>query len=72
MKPEKEAAEGEEVPNIIIRSGKGVYKLNGNEYEGDWADDKMHGSGNFKFMGGSVYNVSLFQNYPHQLPACSL
>jgi hypothetical protein len=43
---------------VVVRSGKGVYKMSGNEYEGDWAKDKMHGSGNFRFMGGSVYNVS--------------
>ena len=58
MKPEREAAEGEDVPKVVIRSGRGVYKLDGNEYEGDWVDDMMQGAGNFKFMGGSVYNVS--------------
>jgi hypothetical protein len=58
QKPEREpASEEEEVPKVVIRSGKGVYKWEGNEYEGDWKDDKMHGAGNFKFMGGSVYNV---------------
>jgi len=60
MKPEREPAEGEEdVPKIVIRSGKGVYKLDGNEFEGDWVDDQMQGRGTFKFMGGSVYNVRL-------------
>ena len=58
MKPEREAEGDEEVPKVVIRSGKGVYKMDGNEYEGDWANDNMQGSGNFKFMGGSVYNVS--------------
>jgi hypothetical protein len=68
MKPEREAPEGEEVPNVLKRSGRGVYKLNGNEYEGDWEDDKMHGNGNFKFMGGSVYNVSLRPALPSGIP----
>ena len=68
MKPEREAPEGEEVPNVLKRSGRGVYKLNGNEYEGDWEDDKMHGNGNFKFMGGSVYNVSQRSALPTGIP----
>lgn len=57
QKPERDAEGDEEVPKVMMRSGKGVYKWEGNEYEGDWKDDKMHGAGNFKFMGGSVYNV---------------
>ena len=58
MKPEREVEGDEEVPKVVVRSGKGVYKLSGNEYEGDWAKDKMHWAGNFRFMGGSVYTVS--------------
>lgn len=64
-----EPPEGEdpdpEAPKVVIRSGKGVYKLDGNEYEGDWVDDKMHGQGNFRFMGGSVYNGNFDDNKFH-------
>ena len=28
-----------------IRHGLGIYKHDGNEYEGEFADDKMHGHG---------------------------
>ena len=33
MKAETEAAEGEDVPKVMVRSGTGVYKLDDNEYE---------------------------------------
>lgn len=57
MKAETEAAEGEDVPKVMVRSGTGVYKLDDNEYEGAWKDDKMHGKGQLKFMKGSLYWV---------------
>jgi hypothetical protein len=55
LKPEKEgdlsgtpsssAPEPEEVKTIQFRQGQGVYKLDGNVYEGEWVLDKMHGHG---------------------------
>ena len=55
MKPEKEdalsstptppPAEGEEVQKLPFRQGQGIYKLDGNIYEGEWVADKMHGCG---------------------------
>ena len=71
QKPERETEGDEEVPKVIIRSGKGVYKWEGNEYEGDWKDDKMHGAGNFKFMGGCVYNVSDSLKSPTTQSSCN-
>uniref|UniRef100_A0A6U4VGE9 MORN repeat-containing protein 5 n=2 Tax=Hemiselmis andersenii TaxID=464988 RepID=A0A6U4VGE9_HEMAN len=49
-------AEGEEVPKKKMRHGVGVYKHDGNEYEGEFVKDKMQGKGLFKFMGGDVYD----------------
>ena len=57
MKAEAEVPEGEEAPKVMIRSGTGVYKLDDNEYEGAWQDDRMHGKGQLKFMKGSLYWV---------------
>ena len=40
--------EGEDldtIEKVIRRQGVGVYKLNGNVYEGEWDQDKMHGHG---------------------------
>ena len=47
-KPVKEPEEGEDldtIEKVIQRQGVGVYKLNGNVYEGEWDQDKMHGHG---------------------------
>mmetsp|Transcript_43086 Transcript_43086/g.105349 ORF Transcript_43086/g.105349 Transcript_43086/m.105349 type:complete len:161 (+) Transcript_43086:67-549(+) len=49
-------AEGQEKPPVPVRHGIGVYKLDGNEYEGEWVQDKMHGHGLFKFMSGDTYD----------------
>jgi hypothetical protein len=60
MKPEKEddpqnpPAEGEEVKKLPYRQGQGVYKLGGNEYEGEWVADKMHGHGECEQFIGLV------------------
>ncbi len=32
---------------IQFRQGQGIYKLDGNIYEGEWVLDKMHGHGKF-------------------------
>ena len=55
LKPEKEAdlsgtpsssaPEPEEVKTVQFRHGQGIYKLDGNVYEGEWDLDKMHGHG---------------------------
>ena len=55
LKPEKEAdlsatpsssaPEPEEVKTTQFRQGQGIYKLDGNVYEGEWVLDKMHGHG---------------------------
>ena len=41
--------EGEEVPKLPMRHGIGVYKQDGNEYEGEWVMDKMQGHGMLPF-----------------------
>ncbi len=38
-------AEGEEVKKLPMRHGIGVYKKDGNEYEGQWTKDEMQGHG---------------------------
>jgi hypothetical protein len=58
LKPEKEpdpsatppAEEGEEVKKLPFRQGQGVYKLDGNIYEGEWLADKMHGRGKLSYV----------------------
>lgn len=35
----------EGVPPKPVKNGIGVYKLDGNEYEGEWVSDKMQGHG---------------------------
>eukprot|EP00286_Rhodomonas_abbreviata_P015758 CAMPEP_0181340288 /NCGR_PEP_ID=MMETSP1101-20121128/29756_1 /TAXON_ID=46948 /ORGANISM="Rhodomonas abbreviata, Strain Caron Lab Isolate" /LENGTH=159 /DNA_ID=CAMNT_0023451407 /DNA_START=13 /DNA_END=492 /DNA_ORIENTATION=- len=66
MKPEHEPAEGEtDVPMTRVRHGTGVYKLDGNVYEGEWVQDRMHGHGLFKFMGGDVYDGDWVQDQFH-------
>lgn len=49
--------EDEPVPMKKVRHGVGIYKLDGNEYEGEFFKDKMHGHGLFKFEGGDIYDV---------------
>eukprot|EP00961_Rhodomonas_salina_P295533 3935545-Rhodomonas_salina.6 len=60
MRPEHEPAEGEEnVPMIRVRHGPGVYKLDGNVYEGEWQDDKMQGHGGIILHSPNVLALAL-------------
>mmetsp|Transcript_21622 Transcript_21622/g.33829 ORF Transcript_21622/g.33829 Transcript_21622/m.33829 type:complete len:163 (-) Transcript_21622:18-506(-) len=63
---EREPAEGEEsVPQKKVRQGTGVYKLDGNSYEGEWKNDQMNGHGLFKFMSGDSYDGDWVDNKFH-------
>jgi len=35
--------------------------MNGEQYDGEWKDDKMNGKGIFKFIDGSEYKA-IFEN----------
>mmetsp|Transcript_26172 Transcript_26172/g.86081 ORF Transcript_26172/g.86081 Transcript_26172/m.86081 type:complete len:105 (-) Transcript_26172:452-766(-) len=77
-----EQTEGEAEPTkVMVRNGVGIYKLDGNIYEGEWVADKMHGHGEnrgksiavlrnvcagvFKFMDGSKYDGDWVDNEFH-------
>jgi hypothetical protein len=45
-----------------VNGGKGC-----EEYDGDWEDDKMHGSGRFQFTSGAVYQGAFKNNKMHGL-----
>jgi hypothetical protein len=36
-------------------SKMGDFEFGGEEYEGDWEDDKMHGHGRYLYSSGNVY-----------------
>ncbi|CAM6040356.1 unnamed protein product [Sphagnum compactum] len=38
------------------RNGKGLYIEGDYQYEGDWLDDKIHGTGCFKYASGASYD----------------
>jgi hypothetical protein len=49
------------VNEMKIRSGKGVYSSGPEQYDGYWSNDKMSGTGVYKFANGAVY-VGEFQD----------
>lgn len=38
-----------------LKNGAGIYTADGNEYVGEFHDDRMHGTGRFTFRDGRVY-----------------
>eukprot|EP00898_Chlorokybus_atmophyticus_P002909 jgi/Chlat1/3619/Chrsp237S03612 len=38
-----------------VRHGKGVYTEHAYSYDGEWANDKMHGHGVFRYASGASY-----------------
>ena len=52
--------------NSKIRHGFGVFTWsNGNEYIGDWKEDRMEGVGSFYYANKSVYDGQFFNNMLH-------
>lgn len=44
-------------------NGSGTYKFtNGDKYEGQWKEGKMHGRGNYEFANGDRYNGDYHDN----------
>ena len=42
----------------LEKEGEGIYKFaNGNEYHGQWKDDKSHGKGKYIFKNRNTYIV---------------
>uniref|UniRef100_A0A7S1Q6S9 MORN repeat-containing protein 5 n=1 Tax=Neobodo designis TaxID=312471 RepID=A0A7S1Q6S9_NEODS len=46
---------------VVKRHGKGEFNDGFLSYNGEWADDKMHGAGELRFASGASYDGTLYE-----------
>ena len=59
--------EGKDIDGKTIRHGHGLSKWNtGQQYEGNWKKDAMHGFGRFTEKNGSYYEAKFNKGVPKE------